>query len=209
MAAMLTRRAGAAAGGGSRHAPPPADRVRAKPAVRSTASRSARRILTWLAGHGIRDVVAQPPPSAGDRRGGRRRRIDLGVARPLLLGAAGARVGRRAAHALPLLTDGTVTDLPDRQRRHADTRRSGRRCWPGTRASGALVTMALIPNPRPDEIRRRHGVRRRLRDRLLAPARRRASRFISSACRSAEARGVRGARGRGARRVGQRALSAR
>ena len=124
--------------------------VRAKAAVPVNGSAIVRRMARWLADEGIRDLVlnlhhhpASIAASVGDGQ-------DLGVrARytwedPVLGSAGGPR------RALPLLVEGdpagaflivngdTLTDLRiaplvDRHR-----------------ASGALVTMVLTPNPRPD-----------------------------------------------------------
>ena len=158
--------------------------VRAKAAVPVNGDPLARRILIWLAGHGVRDLVLNlhHRPEIDDR--GRRRRLRPRRPRPLLLGAAGARIGRRPA-TRAAAADGTAAasdsssstatrsarvDLAAMLRAHA--------------ASGALVTMALIPNPRPDKyggVRLSDGgyvtgfTRRR---------QRRASRSTSSACRS-------------------------
>jgi mannose-1-phosphate guanylyltransferase len=128
--------------------------VRAKAAAPVDGEPLARRTVRWLAGHGIRDFVVnlhhRPESIAavlGD--GG-----DLGVRvrysweSPVLGSAGGPR------HALPLLLDGlepgvpgtfvlvngdtlTNVDLPAMLEQH--------------RRTGALVTMALIPNPRPDK----------------------------------------------------------
>jgi len=114
----------------------------------------ARRTIRWLAGHGIRDLVVnlhhKPETIAAALGDG----ADLGVRvrysweSPVLGSAGGPR------HALPLLLDpdgaggsqtfvlvngDTLTDveLPAMIAEH--------------RRTGALVTMALIPNPRPDK----------------------------------------------------------
>ena len=137
--------------------------VRAKAAAPVDGEPLARRTIRWLAGHGIRDLVVNlhhKPESiaavsvnftvvaaGGDGR-------DLGVRlrysweSPVLGSAGGPR------HALPLLLDAlepghagtfvlvngdtlTDVDLPAMFEQHQRT--------------GALVTMALIPNPRPDK----------------------------------------------------------
>jgi NDP-sugar pyrophosphorylase family protein len=128
--------------------------VRAKAAAPVDGEPLARRTIRWLAGHGIRDLVVnlhhRPESIAaavGD--GG-----DLGVRvrysweSPVLGSAGGPR------HALPLLLDAiepgvpgtfvmvngdtlTNVDLSAMVEQH--------------RRTGALVTMALIPNPRPDK----------------------------------------------------------
>jgi NDP-sugar pyrophosphorylase family protein len=124
--------------------------VRAKPAVPVNGEALVRRILAWLTGHGVRDVVLnlhhRPESVAAVVGDG----SDLGVRvrysweQPVLGSAGGPR------HALPLLTDGgreqflvvngdtlSNVDVAAMLRAHA--------------VSGALVTMALIPNPRPDK----------------------------------------------------------
>jgi mannose-1-phosphate guanylyltransferase len=124
--------------------------VRAKAAVPVNGEPLARRVLRWLASQGIRDVVLnlhhKPQSIAaviGD--GG-----DLGVRvrysweQPVLGSAGGPR------HALPLLVDGgldtfllvngdTLTELEIAELIDAHEQ------------SRALVTMAVIPNPRPDK----------------------------------------------------------
>jgi mannose-1-phosphate guanylyltransferase len=124
--------------------------VRAKAAVPVNGEPLVRRVIRWLAGHGIGDLVlnlhhrpATITSVVGDGS-------DLGVTirysweQPVLGSAGGPR------HALPLLIDGsaapfvvvngdTLTDLDVRSLLTAHT------------ASGALVTMAVIPNPRPDK----------------------------------------------------------
>ena len=124
--------------------------VRAKPAVPVNGDALVRRVLIWLTGHGVRDVVLnlhhRPESLAAVVGDG----SDLGVRvrysweQPVLGSAGGPR------HALPLLTEQgrerflvvngdtlSSVDLGAMLRAHA--------------ASGAQVTMALIPNPRPDK----------------------------------------------------------
>jgi mannose-1-phosphate guanylyltransferase len=124
--------------------------ARAKAAVPVNGEALVRRIVTWLAGHGVRDVVLnlhhRPETVAAVVGDG----ADLGVRvrysweQPVLGSAGGPR------HALPLLTDDgrerflivngdtlSTVDVAAMLDRHA--------------ASGAEVTMALIPNPRPDK----------------------------------------------------------
>jgi NDP-sugar pyrophosphorylase family protein len=124
--------------------------VRAKPAVPVNGDALVRRILIWLTGHGVRDVVLnlhhRPESVAAVVGDG----SDLGVRarysweQPVLGSAGGPR------HALPLLTERgreqflvvngdtlCSVDLGAMLRAHA--------------VSGAQVTMALIPNPRPDK----------------------------------------------------------
>ena len=124
--------------------------VRAKAAVPVNGEPLARRILRWLAGHRVRDVVLnlhhRPETIAGAIGDGSDLdiRVRYSWEQPVLGSAGGPR------HALPLLTDGgaesflivngdtlTDVDLGALLEAHA--------------ASGAMVTMALIPNPRPDK----------------------------------------------------------
>lgn len=132
--------------------------VRAKAAVPVNGETLARRVIRWLTSFGIRDFVlnlhhlpASITASVGDG-------ADLGARvrysweNPVLGSAGGPR------HALPLLTDSpdpgsriphpdtflivngdTLTDVNIAAMRAAHVR------------SGASVTMALIPNPRPDK----------------------------------------------------------
>ena len=128
----------------------PLTNVRAKAAVPVNGEPLARRVVAWLARHGIHDQVLNlhhRPESIASAIGDG---SDLGVRvrysweQPVLGSAGGPR------HALPLLVDGgadtflvvngdTLTDLALTTivEDHA--------------ASGALVTMAVIPNPRPDK----------------------------------------------------------
>jgi len=124
--------------------------VRAKAAVPVNGEPLVRRVIRWLAGHGVRDVIVnlhhRPATIAAVLGDG----ADLDVRvrytweQPVLGSAGGPR------RALPLLTDGTkepfllvngdtLTDLriPDLVAAHS--------------ASGAKVTMAVIPNPRPEK----------------------------------------------------------
>jgi len=126
----------------------PLSHVRAKPAVPVNGRPLARRILTWLADHGIREAIVnlhhRPQTVAAVIGDG----SDLGLRirysweQPVLGSAGGPR------HALPLLTDGhagpfvivnadtlTTVDVDGLLARHA--------------VAGAAVTMALIPNPAP------------------------------------------------------------
>jgi NDP-sugar pyrophosphorylase family protein len=126
----------------------PLTHVRAKPAVPVNGRPLVRRILTWLAGHGIVDAVVnlhhRPATVAAVIGDG----SDLGLRvrysweQPILGSAGGPR------QALPLLTDGhggpflivngdtlSTVDVTALLDRHA--------------ASGAAVTMALIANPAP------------------------------------------------------------
>jgi NDP-sugar pyrophosphorylase family protein len=124
--------------------------TRAKAAVPVNGDPLARRIIRWLAGHGIRDFVLnlhhRPATIASVIGDG----SDLGVRvrysweQPVLGSAGGPR------HALPLLAErgeapflvvngDTLTDIDVAAilRAHTESR--------------ALVTMAVIPNPRPDK----------------------------------------------------------
>jgi mannose-1-phosphate guanylyltransferase len=129
----------------------PLTHARAKAAAPVDGEPLVRRTIRWLAGHGIRDLVVnlhhKPETIAAAVGDG----ADLGVRvrysweSPVLGSAGGPR------HALPLLMDSgaestfvlvngdtlTDVDLPAMIAAH--------------RRSGALVTMALIPNPRPDK----------------------------------------------------------
>ena len=127
--------------------------VRAKPAIPVAGVPMIRRILSWLARHGVNDVVLnlhhRPESIAAVVGDG----SDLGVRvrysweQPIVLGAAG---GPRLA--LPILNADTFllingdvlteVDLGEMMRSH--------------QASGARVTLALVPNREPD---RYSGVR--------------------------------------------------
>jgi NDP-sugar pyrophosphorylase family protein len=124
--------------------------ARAKAAVPVDGEPLARRAIRWLVSHGVTDLVlnlhhrpASITALVGDGR-------DLGARvrysweSPVLGSAGGPR------HALPLLLDGaertlllvngdTMTNVDVAALRHHH------------RQAGALVTMALIPNPRPDK----------------------------------------------------------
>ena len=121
--------------------------ARAKAAAPVDGEPLARRTIRWLVGHGVRDLVLnlhhRPESIAAVVGDG----SDLGARvrysweSPILGSAGGPR------HALPLLMDSTFVlvngdtitnvDLPAMIAQH--------------RRTGALVTMALIPNPRPDK----------------------------------------------------------
>jgi len=124
----------------------PLSLLRAKAALPVAGSPLAARVIGWLATHGIRDVVLNLHHRPGTLTRAIGDGSDLGVRvrysweNPVLGSAGGPR------HALPLL-DGsrilivngdTLTDLDLDAMLTAHER------------SGALVTMALIPNPRPD-----------------------------------------------------------
>lgn len=129
----------------------PLTEQRAKAAVPVNGVPLARRVIGWLAEHGIRDLVLnlhhQPASITAQVGDG----ADLGVRvrysweQPVVLGSGG---GPR--HALSLLVDDerrtcllvngdTLTDL------------NPNALLDDHFASGAVVTMALIPNPRPDK----------------------------------------------------------
>jgi mannose-1-phosphate guanylyltransferase len=124
--------------------------VRAKAAVPVNGEPLARRVARWLAGEGYRDLVfnlhhrpASITACLGDG-GDLAIRIRYSWEQPVLGSAGGPR------HALPLLTEGgagrflvvngdTLTDVDLRALEGAHA------------ASGALVTMAVIPNPAPEK----------------------------------------------------------
>ena len=142
--------------------------ARAKAAAPVDGEPLARRAIRWLAGHGVRDLVLNlhhKPESIAAAVGDG---ADLGVRvrysweSPVLGSAGGPR------HALPLLLDRTSPQIGDA----GLSRRSGEAAKADTfvivngdtltdldlpamiadhRRTGALVTMALIPNPRPDK----------------------------------------------------------
>jgi NDP-sugar pyrophosphorylase family protein len=125
--------------------------ARAKAAAPVDGEPLARRTIRWLVGHGVRDLVLNlhhKPESitaaVGDG-GDLGARVRYSWESPVLGSAGGPR------HALPLVLDHaasptfvlvngdtlTDVDLPAMADQH--------------RRSGALVTMAVIPNPRPDK----------------------------------------------------------
>jgi NDP-sugar pyrophosphorylase family protein len=131
--------------------------VRAKAAVPVNGETLARRAVRWLVSHGVTDLVlnlhhhpASITASVGDG-------CDLGARvrysweQPVLGSAGGPRHalplllspnGRSTAHSRDtfIIVNGdtlTNVDLAAMRRRHAET--------------GALVTMAVIPNPEPDK----------------------------------------------------------
>lgn len=137
----------------------PLTRARAKAAALVDGEALARRVIRWLAGFGVRDLVLNlhhKPESItaviGDGS-------DLGVRvrysweSPILGSAGGPR------HALPLLLDslGRSGEAAEADRTfvlvNGDTLTSVDLDAMAAqhRASGALVTMAVIPNPRPDK----------------------------------------------------------
>ena len=129
----------------------PLTRARAKAAAAVDGEPLVRRTIRWLVGHGLRDLVVNlhHKPETITAVVGDGSDLDARVRyswESVVLGSAG---GPR--HALPLLLDAaadrtcvvvngdtlTDVDLPAMIARH--------------RRSGAQVTMALIPNPRPDK----------------------------------------------------------
>jgi NDP-sugar pyrophosphorylase family protein len=128
--------------------------ARAKAAAPIDGEALARRTIRWLVGHGVHDLVvnlhhrpASITAAIGDGRD-LDARVRYSWESPILGSAGGPR------HALPLLLDGlkagasgtfvlvngdtlTDVDLPAMVAQH--------------RRTGALVTMAVIPNPRPDK----------------------------------------------------------
>jgi len=124
--------------------------VRAKAAVPVNGEPLARRVVAWLAAQGIRDQILnlhhRPATIAalvGDG-GALGVRVRYSWEHPVLGSAGGPR------HALPLLVDGgldrfllingdTLTDV------------SIAACLDAHVASGALVTMAVVPNPSPEK----------------------------------------------------------
>ena len=128
--------------------------VRAKPAVPVNGEPLARRIISWLVSHGVRDVVlnlhhrpASIAAAVGDG-------TDLGARvrysweQPVLGSAGGPR------RALPLLTDSPGSAEPDATFLIVNgdtlTDLAPDALIEAHRRSGARVTMALIRNPRPD-----------------------------------------------------------
>jgi len=136
--------------------------ARAKAAVPVNGETLARRAVRWLVSQGVRDFVLnlhhRPATVAGSVGDG----SDLGARvrysweNPVLGSAGGPR------HALPLLTD-PGSRIPDPGSRIPDpgtffiingdtlTDVDVRKALSAHRHSGAAVTMALIPNPRPDK----------------------------------------------------------
>jgi mannose-1-phosphate guanylyltransferase len=128
----------------------PLSDVRAKAAIPVNGHSLVQRVIHWLAAADVRDLVVnlhhKPASITGDVGDGRALgvRVRYSWEQPVLGSAGGPR------HALPLIADAsndpflivngdTLTDLDlagivDRHRR-----------------SGALVTMALIPNPNPEK----------------------------------------------------------
>ena len=155
--------------------------VRAKAALPVAGEPLVRRILRSLAASGVTDAVLNLHhlPHTLTRLVGDG--ADLGVRVryswevPVLGPAGGPRPRAPARSAL---------HVPHRQRRHADRRRLARAASPTIAQSGALVTMAVVPNTRAGQVQRRW---RATRDGALTGFARRGSpdsrRITSSACR--------------------------
>ena len=134
--------------------------IRAKAAVPVNGETLARRVIRWLVGQGIHDVVLNlhhlPATISGTVGDG----SDSARARSILMGEPGAGIRRRPKRALPLLVDSiaTAARIPQRgfqpilhrEWGYADRRGPAGMLSPHV-ASGAVVTMALIPNPRPEK----------------------------------------------------------
>ena len=181
----------------------PLTRVRAKPAIPVAGEPLVRRIIAWLASNGVTDLVLNlhhlPETIAAVVGDG----SDLGVRvrysweQPAVLGSAG---GPRQALAILgaetffIVNGDTLTDVSLRALAAAHD------------ASGALVTLALVPNARAAPVRRRAARRGRRRHGISARAGRRpTARITSSACRWR--RPTRSARCRRARRSTRSAAS--
>ena len=142
--------------------------ARAKAAAPVDGEPLARRTIRWLVGHGVRDLVLnlhhKPESIAAAVGDGAdlEARVRYSWESPILGSAGGPR------HALPLLLDRRSPEIGD----SGLSRRSGDAAAAATfilvngdtltdldlpamiaehRRTGALVTMALIPNPRPDK----------------------------------------------------------
>ena len=139
----------------------PLTRARAKAAAPVDGEPLARRNIRWLVGHGVRDLVVNlhhKPESiaaaVGDG-GDLGARVRYSWECPILGSAGGPR------HALPLLLDGRSPSRRSGAAAEADTFLIVNgdtltdvdlpRMIEEHRRTGALVTMALIPNPRPDK----------------------------------------------------------
>ena len=123
----------------------PLSYVRAKGSMPVAGEPLVRRILRWLGDAGVRSAILnlhhRPETITAVVGDG----SDLGTDRPLFLGAADPRVGRWTPPGGRLVDDTRVwvvngdtltdVDLPAMERTHLE--------------SGALVTMALVPNPAP------------------------------------------------------------
>lgn len=123
--------------------------VRAKAAVPVNGDTLARRVVRWLVASGVSDLVLNlhhhPETIAGSVGDGSDMgaRVRYSWERPVLGSAGGPR------HALPLLVERGRTFVLVNGDTLTDVDISGMRAVHD--ASGALVTMALIRNPRPDK----------------------------------------------------------
>lgn len=130
----------------------PLTRIRAKAAVPVNGEPLVRRVVSWLVGQGFDDLVLnlhhRPATICrvlGDG-GDLGARVRYSWEHPVLGSAGGPR------HALPLLVDGRGRGEERFLIVNGDTLTDFDLAAFGEvhRASGALVTMALVPNPRPD-----------------------------------------------------------
>jgi NDP-sugar pyrophosphorylase family protein len=138
--------------------------ARAKAAAPVDGEPLARRTIAWLVAHGLRDLVLNlhhKPESITAAVGDGSdlsARVRYSWESPVLGSAGGPR------HALPLILDAAEADLSRRSRSAAKAERTFVLVNGDTltnvdlsamlaqhRQSGALVTMAVIPNPRPDK----------------------------------------------------------
>lgn len=125
--------------------------ARAKAAAPVDGEPLARRTIRWLAGHGVHDLVLnlhhkpETITAAVGDGGDLGARVRYSWESPVLGSAGGPR------HALPLLLDGggSRTFLLVNGDTLTDVDLAAMAAW--HRRAGALVTMALIPNPRPDK----------------------------------------------------------
>ena len=121
--------------------------IRAKPAVPVAGEPLVRRIIGWLVGHGVRDLVLNlhhlPHTVTGSVGDG----ADLGARvrysweQPQVLGTAGGprrALGIIGASTFLVVNGDTLTDVNVSALCDAHN------------TSGALVTLALVPNPSPD-----------------------------------------------------------
>ncbi len=120
--------------------------VRAKAAVPVNGETLARRVVRWLSGQGVRDLVLNlhhlPETIAASVGDGSdlHARVRYSWEQPVLGSAGGPRRALPLLSSTFLIVNGytlTDLDLPAMLALHA--------------ASDALVTMALIPNPRPEQ----------------------------------------------------------
>jgi NDP-sugar pyrophosphorylase family protein len=124
----------------------PLTEVRAKPAIPVAGEPLVRRIVRWLAGNGVREVVLNlhhlPETIAAVMGDGSdlSARVRYSWEQPLILGAAGGprqALSILASESFLILNGDTLTDVD----LHALSESHSE--------SGALVTLALVPNPEP------------------------------------------------------------